>query len=309
MKIIKCSKIWFVALLTIFSCISEFPIELSFSEPQLVINAYISSNPDDSFIYLGWTFPVGEGCYDPYGNPIACPPDVIGTGPYLVNGTVLIKEELGQSYSYNIQMYDRRNHIIIPMTDITGVLGRKYDLTIDIEYNNVTSRYTAHTRMLDTPTIDHTDYEIRQSDIVGKDDVFVPLISFKEPQNEKNFYLFRLCRVSGRTAYCRSSRVWGCSVMSDEFLREEVIGLSIDDGATIARYTDFYPQVSPGQGAEVKMYSVNKETYEFYKSLLHQFENDGGTFSPTPSLFHGNVTGGAIGIFWAADESSGRVTL
>jgi hypothetical protein len=55
------------------------------------------------------------------------------------------------------------------------------------------------------------------------------------------------------------------------------------------------------------MYSVTKEIYEFYKALLNQFNNDGGAYAPTPTQPQGNITGGAIGLFRAYDESSAEV--
>jgi hypothetical protein len=134
----------------------------------------------------------------------------------------------------------------------------------------------------------------------------VPLISFREP-GEENFYLFQLCYISGGWVYCGHGRVWSYSLIADTFLPEEVRGLSIDDGATIAKYAEFYPPPEPNSGVQVRMYSVDRRTYDFYKALISQFDNDGGAYAPTPAMPKGNISGNGIGLFRALEESSASV--
>ena len=88
---------------------------------------------------------------------------------------------------------------------------------------------------------------------------------------------------------------------------ESVKGLSIDNGATVAKYAQFYPSPGAGVGVIVKMYSIDKLTYFYYKNLLDQFTNDGGAYSPMPSSPKGNISGDALGIFRALQESSATV--
>jgi hypothetical protein len=102
-------------------------------------------------------------------------------------------------------------------------------------------------------------------------------------------------------------RVWSYSLIQDTFLPEEVTGLSIDDGASIAKYAEFYPTPDPNYGAEVKMHSVDAVTYYFYKALIDQFNNDGGAYTPTPATPKGNITGDAVGLFRALHKSSASV--
>lgn len=302
------SKFLIAALFMLFSCVGEYPVELPFSDPELVVDATIHSIARDSYITIGWTFRPGEGCNEGSGYGV-CAPDTVDTGePYRVTGTVVIEEESGEVHTYPMQMHDRKGFTYIAL-GFGGSPGERYTLTIEVMYDNETRRYTAATRMLETPPIDAMDFEIREGDI-GKDDEFVPLISFREPQDEKNFYLFKLCEsYSESYRFCSSSSVWHYSVISDEFLPENVSGLSIDDGGSVVRYTQFYPPLYEDVGARVFMFSVERETYEFYKALLDQFDNDGGTFSSQPSMVHGNISGGGFGIFKAIDESTGVVYL
>ena len=158
--------------------------------------------------------------------------------------------------------------------------------------------------MLPTPPITDITYTIRKGD-VGKSDNLVPLISFTDPP-ERNFYLFRLCAQEGGN-YCGNSRVWPYSLIADTFLPSNVTNLSIDDGAAIAKYAEFYPRPHPGTGVQVRMYSVDENTYFFYKGLIDQFNNDGGAYTPTPSTPRGNVSGDGIGLFRAIQESRATV--
>jgi hypothetical protein len=56
----------------------------------------------------------------------------------------------------------------------------------------------------------------------------------------------------------------------------------------------------PGSDFEIKMYSVTKEAYDFYKALISQFRNDGGVYSPTPASAPTNIDNNALGFFRAS---------
>jgi len=50
--------------------------------------------------------------------------------------------------------------------------------------------------------------------------------------------------------------------------------------------------------------------YDFYKSLIDQFGNDGGAYSPTPATAKtakGNISGNGIGLLRALEDSSASV--
>ena len=50
----------------------------------------------------------------------------------------------------------------------------------------------------------------------------------------------------------------------------------------------------------VSLFSLTYEAYLYYKALLSQFENDGGTFKPSPASPPSNISNGALGIFRAS---------
>ena len=282
-------------------CIDNTELTLPFDEPMLVVDAMISNKSDESYIKIGWSAPIGSICNDGF---------IVGeceidnsTGPYKVTGSATVRDEVtGEQNILQIFMKDKKGLIELKPT-LTGKPGHLYTLNIMINYEGAVSTYFAESTMKMTPTIDKIGYVIRKGDI-GKSDNLVPLISFRDDPLETDYYLFQLCDVHpGGNINCAKSRVWPYSFISDRFLPEYVQDLSIDDGASVARYAEFYPMADSNFGALVKMYSVSRETYEFYKTLLEQFNSDGGAFSPTPSSPKGNIKG-ALGHFAALHESS-----
>ena len=230
-----------------------------------------------------------------------------GKGPYKVRGYLLITEkETGRRYEYPIQMADREKYISV-RPDFTGIPGYSYTLDIDIRYNYISSHYRAETRMLATPPIDSISYYLYTKP--GKYAQVVPQIYFLEPKDEKNYYLFQLCS-SYRDGYSQpyhcSGWGWNYSVLSDEFLPEQVKGLTIDDGASHIKYMEHYPPFDYNLAVRVQMYTIDYTTFVFYKGLTEQFNNDGGAFSPTPATPRGNIKG-AVGLFRALHHSSREI--
>lgn len=286
------------------SCIDEHQVHLPSESPRIVIDGLISNRQGESYVNIGWSSAVNSSCIDLFGHYVRCEPGTF-SGPYKVNGLVRIIENNGaRTLELPFRMNDKEGMILVK-PDITGIPGYKYDLEVEVDYDGVKEYYSASSEMLPTPRITDITYEVRKGD-VGKSDDFVPLISFTDP-GEENFYLFQLCRTDLSRAYCENSRAWNYSIIADTFLPSVVQRLSIDDGASIAKYAEFYPDPEVDAGAQVKMYSVNQLTYEFYRSLINQFTNDGGAYSPTPAMPKGNISEDGIGLFRALDESSASV--
>ena len=285
-------------------CIDEHQIDLPSEPPRIVIDGLISNRQGESYVNIGWSTGANFSCIDRFGHHVRCAPATF-SGPYRVNGLVRITENDGaRTIELPFRMNDKEGMILVK-PEITGIPGYKYELEVEVDYDGAGEYYSASTEMLPTPQITNITYEIRKGD-VGKRDDLVPLISFADP-GEENFYLFQLCRVDLDRAYCENTRAWNYSIIADTFLPSLVQGLSIDDGASIAKYAEFYPNPEVDAGAQVRMYSVDRLTYDFYKSLIDQFSNDGGAYSPNPAMPKGNISGNGIGLFRALEESSASV--
>lgn len=285
-------------------CIDEHQIDLPSEPPRIVIDGLISNRQGESYVNIGWSTTANFSCRNSFGDNAKCEPGTF-SGPYKVNGLVRIIENNGaRTIELPFKMNDKEGMILVK-PEITGTPGYKYELEVEMDYDGAREYYSASTEMLPTPQITNITYEIRKGD-VGKNDNLVPLISFTDPA-EENFYLFQLCSIDLNRVYCGNSRVWSYSIIADTFLPSAVQGLSIDDGASIAKYAEFYPAPEVDAGVQVRMYSVNRLIYDFYKSLIDQFNNDGGAYSPTPAMPKGNISGNGIGLFRALEESSASV--
>jgi len=292
--------------LLVVCCLDEREIDLPSDDPKIVIDALLSNISDQSYVNIGWTAKVNSRCTDNFGNVVQCQPETFN-GPFKVKGKItLIEENTSTKVELPFNMDDKKGMIQIK-PNIQAVPGYDYSIEVRVDYENKVETYSAKTTALPTPEIEDISYVIRRGDI-GKSDNMVPRISFTDPA-VKNFYLFQLCSIYRGSITCGNSRVWSYSLIADTFLPEHVKGLSIDDGASIAKYAEFYPPPEPDFGAQVKMYSVDEVTYDFYKSLIDQFNNDGGAYSPTPSTVKGNFTGNSIGLFRAVQESSAIVNF
>lgn len=294
----------FPAVAILSGCLGEQQIDLPSGDPRIVVDGLITNREGESYIIIGWSDPVAGSCQDIYGDVTTCIPRSF-EGPYNVTGLVRIIENGSEIKSEISLQMDEKKGMVLLKPDFVSTTGYQYRLEIEIVYNGITEFYSASTTMLSTPTISNISYEIRKGDI-GKNDNMVPLISFVDPI-DRNFYLFQLCGIYHNSITCGNSRVWSYSLIADTFLPADVDRLSIDDGVSIAKYAEFYPTPEPGAGVQVKMYSVDQVTYSFYKSLIDQFNNDGGAYSPTPATPKGNISGEGIGIFRAVEESSAIV--
>lgn len=172
-------------------------------------------------------------------------------------------------------------------TKLKGVPGHTYALTVKWQ----DQEYHAESYMPPVPAIDsvHFNYTVGE---IGKEDFNIPLIYFKEPQSERNYYLFNTNSVGG---------AWAYSVLSDEYLKDYVNGLDVCKGVSPDYWRTAYPQGI--SGFSIQMHSLTREAYNYYKALLEQFRTDGGGYSPSPASPPTNMDNGALGFFRASSVS------
>ena len=169
-------------------------------------------------------------------------------------------------------------------TKLKGIAGHTYALTIKWQGQE----YHAESYMPPVPALDSVQFKLVKGDI-GKDDHNIPLIYFKEPQNERNYYLFITQAVYG----------WPYSILSDEYLKSYVNGLDVCKGVTPDYWVTNYPY-DHMDSYFIEMHSINREAYEYYKALIQQYKTDGGGYSPSPASPPTNLDNGALGFFRAS---------
>ncbi|MFA8449437.1 MAG: DUF4249 family protein [Bacteroidales bacterium] len=176
--------------------------------------------------------------------------------------------------------------------------GDKFTLTVSVKGKV----YKAESIVESCPDIIKIKYTLAKSEIPGKEDQYVPLISFTNP-DKPAYYLLREVEVNtnsdGTEFISWSNRAWTFSILSSKMLNKNVVDLRVDDGQSPSG-SSFYLG-GPGSTIRVYMFALNKETYKFYESLIRQFDNDGGAFQPFPSSAPTNFSNNAIGWFNISD--------
>lgn len=135
---------------------------------------------------------------------------------------------------------------------------------------------------------------------------------FKEPQHEQNYYLLQLASIYQYpydvTQYLNTvgyqSR-FHYYVFDDKTLPAYVSHMEIDAIATgdidYGRPTPYL--IILQEPCQARLSSLTKETYEYFNTIVKQFIDDGNVYKPAPASAKGNISGGALGLFWATSIS------
>jgi len=190
-------------------------------------------------------------------------------------------------------------------TKIKGVPGHTYQLHVQIG----DSSFQASAYMPTVPTLDSVT--IQQNAVVnpGGQVGNLPLVWFKEPQDEKNYYMLqffpRIDEYPYDTFWMYYTYINLPYVLDDQILPPYVKGLSIEyivsDNYSFGNwsYGNFYNNYP----SHIRLCSLTKEAYNYFSALRKQLQTDGNAYKPVPASAAGNINGGALGLFWASDIS------
>jgi len=190
---------------------------------------------------------------------------------------------------------------------ITGIPGHTYHLKVQIN----DSVFEASAYMPSVPKLDSAGF--RDTTIAPYvNSGYVPVAWFKEPQNEKNYYLlsynypdfYRYDYFLNWRSYSNTTLPF--YVLDDKILPADINNLFIQViSPSYNRNSMYYPYVYPGNDrpTQVKLCSLTQNAYEYYDALNRQLQNDGNIYQPVPASAAGNISGGALGLFWATSIS------
>lgn len=184
-------------------------------------------------------------------------------------------------------------------TKIYGIEGHSYKLEIyhDGKY------YESDIQKME-PALTITDMKLKYFDFNEKGGRWAPCISFTNPLGVDNYYLFQLD--SNSSSYFTFSRpqsllgfvdsFWQYSILSDEYLEENVKDFLIDDGENPLGFPPGwdYPM---GDSVYVWSQTISKSCYNILDQMIRQFRTDGGAYTPAPTSVTSNISGGAYGCF------------
>ena len=307
----KTYKFLFLSMVFIFlsqSCTEKYDIKLKGEEHRLVIEAVITDEPGPYFVRLtkSRTSPYSEPNYsaddraEPVKNALIIISDNIGN----VDTLIPVKEDDSTGYSYAKGYYKT--------TNIQGVAGRTYYLYIKSEEKE----YNSESYMPTVTSIDSIAWIFKKGE-VGKYDGYTTIMYFKDPPNEKNYYMTYDSYYFLYTY--KYSDSWPFILLDDEFLKSGVNEIDLSNKPSISGkiiYGILRPlnEIINSMGSmdtipsPIVLASLTEEAYEFQSNLIRQFKNDGGAYSPTPSSPTTNISNGALGFFRASSISNFWIT-
>ncbi|THU40246.1 DUF4249 domain-containing protein [Niastella caeni] len=310
-------------LLLTAGCTKEFNIELDKTQPLFVIEGRISNLTGPYYVRITKStnsLGLGGGPYNDSAEAVTgalvtisddsgitdtlIPANSYNRYRYFYfykNGKVdSIKERLPPYYSDKY----RGDRGYYETTKITGRPGHTYHLLV----RTGNEEFHASAYMPNAPEIDSA--ALKEATINAKGDKgLLPFVWFKEPQNEKNYYLLMYNPITDYP-YDNSfnrfipSGVYPFYVVDDALLPPYINGMAVQmmvNGHD--PYSNNYPYIIYNDPVQVRLSSLTKEAYNFFKALGRQLEDDGNAYRPAPSSPPGNISGNALGLFWATQIS------
>ncbi|NII26084.1 DUF4249 domain-containing protein [Pseudoflavitalea sp. X16] len=304
----KCFYLLMSIVLLATGCTKDFDIDPGEAAPQYVIDGRISNMQGPYYVRVTKTAKIGLDTFVTtlwYHNAEA------------VNDALVIMTD-DRGMADTLSPVDHRDPRYNPIfggsrgyygtTRITGIPGHTYHLQVRIGHEVFqSSAYMPATVPVIDSVVFKKDLIADPSGIMG-DAVFA---YFKEPQHEQNYYLLQLNNIRDSSndiarGFYADGVVFPFYVFDDKALPPYVEGMEvhtiITDDYRRKRLSPYWvmPWWYPIQ---VRLSSLTRHTYEYFKALEKQFLVDGNVYQPAPASASGNISGGALGLFWAANVS------
>lgn len=297
------------------ACTEEFNLQLH-PETKLVIDAEITNGKPPYYTHLGLSGTIESDLNQWVDNALVIISDDDGVVDTLIPAADSIwshftryKTQSGEDSIVWYPVYDNIGVIdsmlvydyklstqcYFQTTKLKGKAGHTYYLKVEWNGNTYTSECTMPSA-IKIDTITH-----RQGNkLIDGTDGTIPYVWFHDNPNVDNYYVFKKGSGEYPLPYSTGQGTWSVSVFSDEFMQPDSKGMDLCGGESTEswRKDDFSFATFPDQ--KLMMYSVTKEVYDYYSSLIKQIRYDGGVYTPSPASAPTNIKGGALGVFNAA---------
>ena len=267
-----------VILISLVAC--DVPVTLDEAQlaPVIVIEGQLTDIPALNYVKLTTT----TSFY--HKGPI----------PAVTDAIVSISEEGGSVYSFVHNPGGSEDSIgyYKSVPSFAGKDGLAY--TLHVTANG--QEYTASDTMVAVNTIDSLTYQVNQLQKQHQPDsgqIYELLLYAKEPQDIRNYYLFRFYRNdSAVRAY-----------ENDIYIAEDAAL-----GPTIAGLPSpvYYAQYDT---ASAHILNVSRYSFIYYLDLQMALNNDGGLFGPPPANPTTNLSNDALGYFLVAAVAADTVVI
>jgi hypothetical protein len=257
----------FLLAILFSSCDEPIRLDLRQTPPKIVIEGLVTDKPGLQSVKV-------TRSSDFYAS---------GRTPRVEDADVQVFNDEGEEFHF---VHNPRNHpdsvgIYVPATNFSGQIGKTYTLRVAVD-GQVYEGSDKLTRVIDIDSLLYRENENQKEDPKEPGKIFEILMYAHEPQDEKNYYLFKFYRNDSLVFFNRTDIYYN----DDKLLAENISGVASpvyygrDDKARIA------------------VYSLTRNGYVFYNDLSIILNNDGGgMFGPIPASPRTNLTNGALGFF------------
>lgn len=270
-----------IIIITLFvftSCEKTVELDLENSTPKIVIEGLVTDREGHQYVKVSRS----AGFYS------------TGKTPRVSDATVMIADDQGNTFSFvhNPNSHADSTGYYLPETPFTGAIGRTYTLTVVADGQT----YEASDTMFRLTPIDKLEYRINEEEQEDPEDDgrFYELLLFvKEPQDTKDYYLFKSFR-NGALEYQNDTDVY---YADDELIGENIDGISLPL---------FY---AVDDVAKIEVQSLSRQAFIFYRDLSKLLNNDGGMFGTPPANPRTNLSNDAVGFFQVSAIQSAELVI
>lgn len=319
--------------MTIAGCTKNFIADKQATRPLIVIEGRISNmrgpyyvritrstglaaDPDPSAPYRDSAEPVKNALViitDDTGikDTLIPSPPTIDRYVYFFRDSVTYKESSIDSVFTTVS--DRATTIergYYQTTKLKGQAGHTYQLEVKIG----DSIFRSSAYMPPAPALERVEWKNTLA-APYPEPLLLPVVWFKDPPGEKNYYgvnwsgpihAYRYDYFLAPGIYSQVTyNIYPYYVFDDKSLTADVNGV-------VVRYYPMTPDNpflkvpvrfnSPAPLA-MRLYAFTKETYDYFSTVYKQLEYNGNIYKPAPVSPRGNISGGALGLFYATGIS------
>lgn len=259
-------KIFFIGFL-VSACEETTELDLRQTPAKIVIEGLVTDKPGYQSVKVSRSTHF-------YGS---------GRTPRVTNAVVTVSDDAGQTFAFihNPSGHPDSLGIYLPEAGFAGEVGRTYTLSVEVDGEE----YKGSDQLLSVIPIDSLEFRINEDEREDPKEAgkyYELLVYAREPQEEKNFYLFKYYRNDSLIFYSDTDIYYSDDV---------VLGENIDGVPSPVYY-------GPEDSARLEVYSLTRQGFIFYNDLYTILNNDGGgMFGPIPASPRSNLTNGALGFF------------
>ncbi|MEM1407802.1 MAG: DUF4249 domain-containing protein [Bacteroidota bacterium] len=258
-----------LVFLVVSSCEETIIIDSGQADPVIIVEGLITDQ--NQFHYVRVTRTV-----DFY--------DTVATEP-ITDALVFVQDSRSnfRGYSHNPSGSPDLNGYYISNEQFAGQVGVEYTVSVTVG----DEVYTGKDLLNPVTAIDSLSVDIDEDEFEDPEDegyFYEVLFYAKEPQDRKDFYLFKFYR-------------------NDSLLRDESTDIYFSDDDLLAEEINGVPTAgyyTIGDMAKVEMYSISRNGFLYYNDLTNLLLGDGGFFGSPPVNPRTNITNGGLGFFQAS---------